>query len=329
MEWSSILLCCGVGLSVAYALRWFTRGTGWCTSKVRLDGKTVIITGANTGIGKETARDMARRGARVILACRDLTKAKLAADDIISSTSNNKVFIRKLDLSSLASVRAFVEETLVSEDRLDILINNAGIMMCPQWETEDGFEMQTGTNHFGHFLLTNLLLDLLKKSASSRIVNVSSGGYMLAVKKGGIRFDDINLRQGKYNTMFAYGQSKLANIMFTSELARRLEGTDVIVNSLHPGAVNTELARNIPRMIPLSSIIFPVLFYISTFFTKTSVQGAQTSIHCAVDESVANVSGVYFSDCAPKALNKKALDAEADRRLWDLSVEAVGLGKSD
>lgn len=306
-----------------FALRKIIYRGGWCTSKARLDGKTVIITGANTGIGKETAIDMARRGARVVLACRDLTKAKLAADEIRDATSSDKVVFRKLDLGSLASVRAFAKETLVAEDRLDILINNAGIMMCPQWETEDGFEMQIGTNHFGHFLLTNLLLDLLKKSPSSRIVNVSSDGYKLS--KGGIRFDDINLKQGKYSTFFAYGQSKLANVMFTMELSKRLSGTSVTAYSLHPGVVKSELARHVVDWIPLSFIFLPIFQFVVNFVSKTTEHGAQTSIYCAVDESLANVSGLYYRDCAQEPLEKFAQDEEAAKRLWELSVKAVGL----
>ncbi|KAI8511302.1 hypothetical protein Bbelb_104020 [Branchiostoma belcheri] len=212
---------------------------GVCRSEAKLDGKTVIITGSNTGIGKVTAKDMARRGARVIMACRDLTRAEAAASEIRQETGNENVVVEKLDLASLASVREFATKINEQEGQLDILINNAGIMFCPQWKTADGFEMQFGTNHLGHFLLTNLLLDKIKASAPSRIVVVAS----LAHESGRMNFDDVNMTNN-YSTSKAYSQSKLANILFARELARRLEGTKVIVNSLHPGIIETELQRN-------------------------------------------------------------------------------------
>uniref|UniRef100_A0A4W4G0H2 Uncharacterized protein n=1 Tax=Electrophorus electricus TaxID=8005 RepID=A0A4W4G0H2_ELEEL len=190
---------------------------GGCYSSVRLDGRTVIITGANTGIGKETACDMAKRGARVVMACRDFIKAEKAAAEIQRSTGNVNVVVRQLDLASLISVRKFVHEFITTEDRLDILINNAGVMMCPHSLTEDGFETQFAVNHLGHFLLTLLLLDVLKRSAPSRVINVSS----IAHKGGKIHFDDLNFNQKPYNALVSYRQSKLANVLFTQELSRR------------------------------------------------------------------------------------------------------------
>lgn len=161
------------GAGGIFLLRNYFAG-GVCHSKAKLHGKTVIVTGANTGIGRETALDLAQRGARVILACRDLDKANAAANEIRKTTGNDKVFVKELDLASLKSVRKFAEEFHQTEDRLDILINNAGIMRCPYWKTEDAFEMQLGVNHLGHFLLTNLMLDMLERSQPSRIINVSS-----------------------------------------------------------------------------------------------------------------------------------------------------------
>lgn len=160
--------------SFFYLTKKFYFAGGVCHSKARLDGKTVIITGANTGIGKETALDLAKRGARVILACRDLNKSLQAADEIRKKTGNGNVFVKLLDLASLESVRQFAKEINAQEDRIDILINNAGIMACPKWKTKDGFETQFGVNHLGHFLLTNLLLDKIKQTGKARIVNVSS-----------------------------------------------------------------------------------------------------------------------------------------------------------
>lgn len=303
------------GTGVLALRRWLAGGV--CRSKVRLDGKTVLITGANTGIGKQTALDMAQRGARVILACRDMNKALLAADEIRQQSGNGNVVVKKLDLASLQSVRDLAKDVQENEKRLDILINNAGIMMCPKWKTEDGFEMQFGVNHLGHFLLTNCLLDLLKKSAPSRIVIVSS----LAHEKGLIHFDDINLDKD-YKREKSYRQSKLANVLFCRELAERLQGTDVRVYSLHPGVIRTELGRHLFPTLALWKriIVMPFLMLI-----KSPWEGAQTTIYCAVDESLANVSGLYYSDCAPKTAAPQAQDDVAAKKLWELSASMVGL----
>ncbi|XP_023671126.1 retinol dehydrogenase 13 [Paramormyrops kingsleyae] len=303
----------GVGL---VTLRIWLAG-GVCHSRVRLEGKTVLITGANTGIGKETAVDLAQRGARVLIACRDLSRAKKAAADIRQRSGNGNVVVKLVDLASLDSVRQLAKDIQENEERLDILINNAGIMMCPKWKTEDGFEMQFGVNHLGHFLLTNCLLDLLKKSAPSRIVNVSS----LAHEKGQIHFDDINL-DNDYGPLKSYRQSKLANVLFSRELAARLKGTGVTVYSLHPGVVRTELARHqlTPSALWKRILIVPIYLLM-----KTPWQGAQTTIYCAVEESIADVSGLYYSDCAPKEPAPQAKDDQAARRLWDLSTSMLGL----
>ncbi|KAK7913641.1 hypothetical protein WMY93_013852 [Mugilogobius chulae] len=307
---------CITGAGLVALRRWM--GGRSCHSKVRLDGKTVLITGANTGIGKETALDMAKRGARVILACRDITKAHIAADMIRQRSGNGNVVVKKLDLASLQSVRQLAKEIETNEPRLDILINNAGIMMCPKWTTEDGFEMQFGVNHLGHFLLTNCLLDLLKKSAPSRIVIVSS----LAHERGQIHFDDINLDKD-YRREISYRQSKLANVLFGKELAARLEGSGVTVYSLHPGVILTELGRHfVPTLALWKRIIaMPLMMFI-----KTPWEGAQTTIYCAVEESLANESGFYYSDCARKTPAPQAQDETAAKKLWDLSASMVGLG---
>lgn len=309
----AVALFAGVGI---LALRRWMAG-GVCRSKAMLNGKTVLITGANTGIGKETAVDMASRGARVILACRDMTRANSAAEDIRKRSGNGNVVVKQLDLASLQSVRSLANDVLQNEDRLDILINNAGIMMCPKWKTVDDFEMQFGVNHLGHFLLTNCLLDLLKKSTPSRIVNVSS----LAHERGKIHFDDINLDKN-YEPQISYRQSKLANVLFSRELAAKLEGTGVTVYSLHPGVIRTELGRHFMPTIALWKKILAVPFMA---IIKSPWEGAQTTIYCAVDESQANVTGLYYSDCAPKEAAPQARDDEAARQLWDLSASMVGL----
>ncbi|KAM9366784.1 retinol dehydrogenase 13 [Symphorus nematophorus] len=303
------------GAGVLALRRWLAGGV--CRSKVRLDGKTVLITGANTGIGKETAMDMAKRGARVILACRDMTRARIAADEIRQESGNGNVVVKRLDLSSMQSVRDLAKDVEENEERLDILINNAGIMMCPKWKTEDGFEMQFGVNHLGHFLLTNCLLDLLKKSAPSRIVIVSS----LAHERGRIHFDDINFDKN-YSSDKSYSQSKLANVLFARELAARLQGTEVNVYSLHPGVIRTELARHLLPNLAFWKKILAIPFFM---MIKSPREGAQTTIYCAVDESLANSSGLYYSDCAPKTPAPQALDDAAAKKLWDLSASMVGL----
>ncbi|XP_054475472.1 retinol dehydrogenase 13-like isoform X2 [Anoplopoma fimbria] len=290
---------------------------GVCRSKASLEGKTVLITGGNTGIGKETAVDLAKRGARVILACRDMDRANSAAEEVRKRSGNDNVIVKKLDLASLQSVRQLAKEVLASEERLDVLINNAGIMSCPKWQTEDGFEMQFGVNHLGHFLLTNCLLDLLKKSTPSRIVTVSS----LAHERGQIYFDDIH-QEKDYLPRKSYAQSKLANVLFSRELVNKLQGTGVTTYSLHPGIIRTELGRHFWPKIPLWK---RVLFTPLMFLIKTPTEGAQTTIYCAVEESLQDESGLYYSDCAPKSAAPQGLDDEAAKKLWDLSASMVGL----
>lgn len=206
----------------------------------RADGKTVIITGASAGIGKETAIDMAERGARVILACRDLKKAESVRQMIIKKTKNTNVKVMYLDLTSFKTIRSFAKTFLEEEPKLHILINNAGVMGVQRSLTEDGLEMHMGVNHFGHFLLTLLLIDRLKESRPSRVVTVSSYGHRL------VQFNKNDLNSDKsYNRFYAYAQSKLANVLFTNELASRLSDSGVTATSLHPGVVRTEINRHL------------------------------------------------------------------------------------
>ncbi|KAL2088657.1 hypothetical protein ACEWY4_015556 [Coilia grayii] len=277
-----------VGFGLLALRRWMAGGV--CRSKARLDGKTVLITGANTGIGKETAVDLAGRGARVILACRDLGRAERAAGEIRKRSGNGNVVVKQLDLASLQSVRTLATDLTASEERLDILINNAGIMMCPKWRTEEGFEMQFGVNHLGHFLLTNSLLELLKKSAPSRVVTVSS----LAHEKGEIHFEDINLDKD-YDPLKSYRQSKLANVLFTRELSRRLSGSGVTVYSLHPGVIRTELGRHLSDSLPPWRRLLLAPLMLLWPLIKSPWEGAQTTIYCAVDHSLHNTCGLYYS----------------------------------
>ncbi|XP_033251919.1 retinol dehydrogenase 13-like isoform X1 [Drosophila miranda] len=211
-------------------------------------GKVFIVTGANTGIGKETVREIAKRGGTVYMACRDMNRCEQARLEIVKETNNRNIFSRVLDLSSLDSVREFVAGFKKEQDKLHVLINNAGVMRCPKALTKDGFEMQLGVNHMGHFLLTNLLLDVLKvltgpidfSKISRPLVALSS---FLAWHTRAINVDDLNSEKS-YSEADADSQSKFANVLFTRELASRSKGTGVTVNSLHPGVVDTELARN-------------------------------------------------------------------------------------
>lgn len=293
------------------ALRNFFRPS-W-SSPQRLDGKTVLITGANTGIGKETAIDLAKRGARVIMACRDMERGQAALKEVIENSENDNVTCMKLDLSDSKSIREFADNINKGEEKLNILLNNAGVMVCPYGKTADGFEMQIGVNHMGHFLLTHLLLDLIKRSAPARIINVSS----VAHKFGSINLEDINSEKA-YDKNWAYAQSKLANVLFTRSLAKRLEGTGVTAYSLHPGVVQTELWRHLngPQQAVMK-VVSP--------FTKSSVQGAQTSIYCAVEPSLENESGGYYSDCAPAKCSEKAQDDDMAQKLWELSCEKLNI----
>lgn len=281
-------------------------------------GKTVIVTGANSGIGKALAGELLKLRARVIMACRDLRSAEEAAQDIKKQAGpeNGEVVIKHLDLASLRSVRNFCEEVTQEESQVDVLINNAGIYQCPYTKTDEGFEMQLGVNHLGHFLLTHLLLDLLKASAPSRIVVVSSKLY----KYGHINFDDLN-SENNYNKAFCYSQSKLANLLFTLELARRLEGTGVTVNALTPGIVRTRLGRHI--QIPL--LAKPLFYLASLVFFKSPLEGAQTPLYLASSLEVEGVSGKCFANCEEEELLPKATDEEAAKKLWDISRRMVGL----
>ncbi|XP_070615230.1 retinol dehydrogenase 12-like isoform X2 [Erythrolamprus reginae] len=287
-------------------------GGAMCKSAAQLNGKVVVITGANSAIGKETARDLARRGAKVILACRDMAKAEKAAHEIRLETGNQEVKAKKLDLADTKSIREFASNFLKEEKQLNILVNNAGIMMLTYSKTADGFEMHFGVNHLGHFLLTYLLIERLKQSAAARIINVSS----VAHHTGRIHFQNL---QGEkfYIRGLAYSNSKLANILFTRELARRLEGTGVTVNALHPGTVMSGLVRH--------SFTLTVLWNMFSIFMKTPWQGAQTSIYCAVSEEMETVSGKYFSDCKPAYVSSQGRNDETAKKLWNVSCELLGI----
>ena len=322
----------GVTLLLLYLIRKFCAG-GTCRSSARLDGKTVIVTGCSAGIGKEAAKEFYRRGARVIMACRNRKKAHRATTEIYKSCSNTpgapvgELVNYKLDLSSMASVREFCDEVIEKEDHVDILVNNAGLIAPANKGhhlTEDGFELTIGTNHLGPFLLTNLLLDKMSQSPHkpARIVNVASDAYFW----GTIRTEDINYgAAAPYPGAFkAYGQSKLCNIFFTQELAKRTEEFNISTYALHPGTVRTNIADGkIPWYVRCFVAFIAVpLFYL---FAKSAKQGAQTTIYCAVDESIANESGFYYKDCKKTSLMPIGVDQEKSQKLWTLSEQLVKL----
>ncbi|XP_035695182.1 retinol dehydrogenase 12-like [Branchiostoma floridae] len=330
---SWLVVAAGLVLAVIYLTRlWFRKGLrfGVCRCETRMDGKTVIVTGSNTGTGKEAARDLARRGARVILACRNARKAEKAAEEIRKSSGNGNVEVRVVDLASLSSIRDFCSHIIRTEPRLDVLVNNAGFSpilrgrsntcFCPRTETTDGFELMFGVNHLGHFLLTNLLLDLLKKSAPSRVVIVSSGGHVLVQE---IDFNDVNFRHN-FSPTRAYRRSKLANMLFVRELAKRLEGSGVAAFSLTPGYVATSRMKN--QTLSVGMLVWGTAATLHRWlYGKTPLQGAQCTIHCSVADGLQ--SGQYFSDCKPTDPAPQARDDEAARRLWELSEKMVGLSK--
>jgi len=290
-----------------------------CKSEAKLSGKVVIVTGSTGGIGIETARDLAKREAVVIMAVRNLEKAKPILEEIKASTGNTNVYAMKLDLCSLQSVVEFAKEFKTKENRLDILVNNAGIYFQPRQMTADGFEQSWQANYLGHFLLTVLLLDVLKQSAPSRIVNVSSVAYA-GVKT--IDFDDIN-GEKRFEALDAYCQSKLAQVLSTHKLSKLLQGTGVSVFSLHPGLVKGD---GFNGDLPFFSKAGFTLFFAKRVVKcvgLTVVQGAQTSIHCAVTEGLEEQSGGYFYNCKKTKTKPWAEDDALADKLWDFSNEQV------
>ena len=279
-----------------------------------MQGKTVLITGANSGIGKETAVELARAGATVVFTSRDPQKGAQAAADI-RRRSGADIALMPLDLASFPSIRALAADFLQRYDELHVLINNAGLVLSERTETEQGFETTFGVNHLGHFLLTQLLLDRIKASAPARIINVASRAHRFA--RNGLDFDDLQLTKS-YGGMQAYGRSKLANIYFTRELARRLEGTSVTVNALHPGGVNTGFARDGDVRAP-----FSWLWTLAKPFLRSPEKGAQTSIYLAFAPELDGVTGKYFADSKETQPTSIAQDDEAARRLWTASEQLI------
>ncbi len=273
-----------------------------------------IVTGATSGIGKATASALAGMGARLGLVCRDPERAAATMREIRERTGNDDVGPFLADLASQAAIRRVAGEIAARYPQIHLLINNAGVVNLHRTTTEDGIETVFAVNHLAYFLLTNLLLDRLRAGAPSRIVNVSSDAHKLA---RGIRFDDPGFERG-YKAMRVYGHSKLANVLFTRELARRLAGSGVTVNAVHPGAVATGLGKNNG---PLATLLIRTL---APFF-RTPERGAETTLHVATSPDLEGVTGRYFANCREKRTSAAANDPEAARRLWELSARLTGL----
>jgi NAD(P)-dependent dehydrogenase (short-subunit alcohol dehydrogenase family) len=284
-------------------------------------GRVAIITGANTGLGYETALALAEHGAHVVLAVRNLDKGKDAAARITAKRPNAEVTLQELDLTSLDSIRAAAEQLRADHDSIDLLINNAGVMFTPKSTTKDGFELQFGTNHLGHFALTGLLLDRVLAVPGSRVVTVSSIGHRYPA---GIRFGDLHW-QRRYSRAGAYGQSKLANLLFTYELQRRLTGTHTIAAAAHPGASRTELSRNTPPWMRVVTGPFELT-------DQGADMGALPTLRAATDPGV--LGGLYFGPDGfaelrghPRvvASSERSHDVDVQRRLWAVSEELTGV----
>lgn len=280
-----------------------------------MTGRTAVITGGNSGIGFETAVALARAGARVLVTARDRARGEAAVAEIAGKAGSDAVELVVFDLASLASVRAGAAEILERCERLDVLVNNAGIVLSERRLTPDGLEATFAVNHLGHFLLTDLLLDRLKASAPSRVVNVASTAHKGAPR--GLDFADLQSER-HYRAMPVYSKSKLANIYFTTELARRLAGTGVTANCLHPGTVATGYGRDGD-----TAGVFAFGLKVIKPFVLTPEQGARTSVYLASSPEVADVSGRYFVKCRPRTPSKAARDDEAAARLWEASEKLL------
>ncbi|SFS50995.1 SDR family oxidoreductase [Saccharopolyspora flava] len=276
------------------------------------DGRVCVVTGANSGTGYVTALELARGGANVVMMCRNAEKGEAARAAIVAETGNERVELIVVDLAEMADVRRAVREFTERHSTLDVLVNNAGGVTQTRRESSEGLEAMFAGNYLGHFLLTTSLLDQLKAAGNARIINVSS----MAHKGARIDFDDLQNRSGK-NAMRGYGQSKLAQILFTYELAERLRGTGVTVNAMHPGAVASGFKNGTEGVIKAVVGAFYAAFGISP------EKGADTILHLANSPEVADVSGKYFIKRRPVATSKVSYDVEVRRRLWAVSEKLI------
>ncbi len=276
-----------------------------------MQGKTVLVTGANQGIGKATAIALAAKGAHVVLVARNADKGRAALAEVKAAGSGGAELI-VADLSSQEQVRRAAAELKSNHSRLDVLVNNAGVFVPERHTTVDGLEESFALNHLGYFLLTRELLDVLQASPEARIVNVSSEAH----RSARMRWDDLQFERTPYRGFKAYGQSKLANVLFTYELARRLEGTAVTVNCLHPGVIASGFGQTYGSAVS-------VLVKLARPFLLSTEDGARTSVYLASSPEVAGVTGKYFSKCKPVKSNAASYDVPSQQKLWSLSEQLV------
>lgn len=278
-----------------------------------MEGKTCVVTGANSGIGKATAAGLAMMGARVVMVSRDAQRGETARAEIQSPPGADSPDLLLADLSSQEAIRGLAAEIHAGYKTLDVLVNNAGALVSPRLETVDGLEYTFALNHLAPFLLTHLLLDLLEDSAPARIVNVTSEAHAM----GRIRFDDLQGRR-RYRALGAYNQSKLGSVLFTYELARRLGGSGVTVNSVHPGGVNTNFASH-------AHGVFPAVFRLLKPLMRSPEKGAETVLYAAAAPEMEGVTGQYLVDREARASSRRSNDEDLARRLWDVSAQLTGL----
>ena len=281
--------------------------------------KVCIVTGSNSGIGKVMARELAARNATVVLLCRSRERGERARDEIRAETGNPKVELILVDFASQSQIREAAVEFKRRHSRLDLLINNAGALFHRRHETEDGIEMTLAVNHLGYFILTLLLWDRLQASSPARIVNVASEGHKIAR----LDLDDLQYQKRRYLPLLVYGQSKLANIMFTYELARRIEGSGVTANAMHPGVVRTNFGYR------KGSAIWRAMLRLAGPLMLSPEKGADTGIYLATSADVAQVSGGYFSKRRPIRSSAISYHLDSCRRLWEISLQLSGLSSAD
>jgi NAD(P)-dependent dehydrogenase (short-subunit alcohol dehydrogenase family) len=279
----------------------------------RLEGRTILVTGASSGIGRATAVGLAEEGARLLLVGRTPERCQETLEEIRRRSGRDDAVMLRADLSSLKEVRRLADEVLARAERLHVLVNNAGVTLLSRQTTVDGFEATFATNHLAYFLLTGLLLPRLRASAPARIVNVASDAHRF----GRLDLDDLQ-NERRYGAMRVYGQSKSANILFTQELARRIAGSGVTANALHPGGIRSNLGRSEGRVLE-------VVRKLVGLFLKTPEEGARTSLWLASAPEVEGVSGRYFAKCRERKPAAHASDPETARRLWERSEELTGL----
>ncbi len=280
-----------------------------------MQGKTVLITGADGDIGRNTVQGIALKGAHIVMACLDARLAEPVRDEIIAETKNSNIEIMQLDLASQADIRRFVEEFSAKYITLDVLINNAGVFSLKRFETEDGLEKTIGINYFGHYLLTTLLLSVIKRAEKARIINVSSDSYKQA------KFDPDNLQtRGNYKTgMEAYSLSKLAIVLYTQELAEQLQGSGITVNAVHPGHVSTGIWNMWEHPKWYQTLLIKIL----NLFMISPEKGALTSIYLACSEEVADITGTYFSKQKAAPVKSKYNTAQIQKQLWELTKQRL------